>query len=185
MTPPVFVLVSRPPGSGTSTLATMLAAALEVPLVAKDTIKDALMAVLPVADLDASRRLGRAAVVAMVAVAAESPIGAVVDCNLHRSTGVDDLCGLSGPSVEVFCRCDRERAWERYQARCGSRHAGHFDDVRTIDDVSHDDVTEPVAGGWPVLETTPTRPSTWPPLSSRFVTSWAERRRRSEHPPMC
>jgi predicted kinase len=148
---PVFIVVSGPPGSGKSTLAGTLARELALPLVAKDTIKDALMVVLPVPDVDASRRVGRAAVAAMLAVAAASPIGAVIDCNFHRSTAIDGLSQLSGRMVEVFCRCDRDRAWARYQARAGSRHPGHFDAVRTIDDLWHDDVTHPVAGGWPVV----------------------------------
>jgi len=50
----LFVVVSGPPASGKSTLAPVLARALSLPLVAKDTIKDALMTVLPV---DAARVL--------------------------------------------------------------------------------------------------------------------------------
>jgi predicted kinase len=156
----VFVIVSGPPGSGKSTTATLLARELELPLVAKDTIKDALMSVLPVADVDGSRLLGRAAVTAMLAVAADSPIGAVLDCNFHRSVAANDLRQLPGRVVEVFCRCDRDRAWERFQARAGDRHAGHFDAARSIDDLYHDDVAQPVAGGWPVVEVDTNRPVT-------------------------
>jgi predicted kinase len=68
----LFVVVSGPPASGESTLAPVLARELALPLVAKDTIKDALMSVLPVADVDASRHIGRGAVAAMLAVAADS-----------------------------------------------------------------------------------------------------------------
>jgi hypothetical protein len=64
---------SSPPASGTSTLAPLLAGAFRLSLVAKDTIKDAPMSVLPVPNVDASRQLGGAAVVAMLAVAVESP----------------------------------------------------------------------------------------------------------------
>lgn len=148
---PPFIVVSGPPGSGKSTLATILAGDLALPLVAKDTIKEALMDVLPVPDVDASRRVGRAAVAAVLAVAAESPIGAVIDCNFHRSRAAEGLRKLPGRMVEVFCECERVRRWERYQARSDSRHPGHFDAARTIEDLWHDDVTAPVAGGWPVL----------------------------------
>jgi hypothetical protein len=48
---------------------------------AKDTIKDALMSVLPVPDVEASREIGRAAVQAMLVIAVDSSIGAVIDCN--------------------------------------------------------------------------------------------------------
>jgi predicted kinase len=148
----IFVVVSGPPGSGKSTVATRLSQELAAPLIAKDRIKEALMAVLPVRDVEASQTLGRAAVLAMMAVASDSPIGAVIDCNFRRSMAVESLSRLPGWVIEVFCRCDRDRAWERYQARAGIRHPGHFDSVRTIEELWHDDVTEPVAGGWPVIE---------------------------------
>lgn len=90
----LFVVVDGPPASGKSTLAPQLAQALGLPLVAKDTIKDAFMAVLPPADVDASRQIGRAAVEALLAVAAQSPIGAVLECNFHRSQAADELSRL-------------------------------------------------------------------------------------------
>src|SRR3954451_14626427 len=80
----LFVIVDGPPASGKSTLAPVLAERLGLPLVAKDTIKDALMRVLEVSTVDASRQIGRAAVVAMLAVASESSIGAVIESNLFR-----------------------------------------------------------------------------------------------------
>lgn len=148
----LFVVVSGPPASGKSTLAPALAGELGLPLVAKDTIKDALMSVLPVPDVDASRQLGRAAVAAMFAVAAESPCGAVIESSFYRSRAVADVRCLPGRVVEVFCRVDREVARLRYTERAGSRHAGHFDSIRAADELWNDEVSEPVAGGWPILE---------------------------------
>lgn len=78
----LFVVVTGPPASGKSTLAPPLARELALPLVAKDTIKDALMSVLPVPDVGASRQLGGTAVAAMLAIAGQSPIGAVIDVDL-------------------------------------------------------------------------------------------------------
>lgn len=147
-----FVVVSGPPASGKSTLAPVLAAELNLPLIAKDTIKDALMSVLPVPDVETSRHLGRAAVQAMLAVAACSWPGAVIESNFYRSVARDDLRRLPGAIIEVFCRCDAAIAAERYRTRAGTRHAGHFDFVRTVQELWNDEVTEPVAGGWPLLE---------------------------------
>lgn len=147
-----FVVVSGPPGSGKTTLAVPLAAALGLPLIAKDVIKDALMAVDPPADVEASRVAGRAAVAVMFAVAAASPIGAVIESNLHRARAVDDLRALRGQVVEVFCRYDRAVAEARYRARARTRHAGHFDHERLPDELWNPEVSEPVAGGWPVVE---------------------------------
>jgi len=149
---PLFVIVSGPPASGKSTLAPLLAERLGLPLLAKDTIKDALMSVTPVPDVEASRQLGRAAVTAVLAVAAESSIGAVIESNFYRSVAIESLSRLPGGLVEIFCRCDREVAQSRYRERAGTRHAGHFDTVRTAEELWNDEVAEPVAGGWPVME---------------------------------
>jgi predicted kinase len=156
--PAIYVVVSGPPGSGKSTLASDLAPALGLALVAKDTIKDALMDALPVPDVGTSRRLGGAAIAVMFAVAGESPVGAVLESNLRRTLAADEVAGLPGPVVEVFCRCDRALAIERYRSRAGSRHPGHFDGARADDDLWDDDVSQPVAGGWPVLEVDTSRP---------------------------
>lgn len=152
------MVVSGPPASGKTTLAPELARALGLPLIAKDTIKDALMATLGAPDVATSRQLGGAAVRAMLAVAAASPIGAVIESNLRRSVAVDDLRALPGSLVEVFCRCPRKVAVERFAVRAGTRAAGHFDADRLPEELWNDEVSEPVAGGWPLIEVDTTEP---------------------------
>lgn len=146
------MIVSGPPASGKSTLAPQVASAIGLPLITKDTIKDALMSVLDVPDVDASRKLGGASVKAMLSVGAQSPIGAVIESNFYRSIAGAELDALPGSVVELFCRCSPDVAWDRYRSRAGSRHAGHFDHDRTRDELWNDEVAEPVAGGWPLLE---------------------------------
>lgn len=127
----MFVLVAGPPGSGKSTLARPLATELGLPLLAKDDVKEALVGALGVpADVDASRRVGSAAVMAVLAVAAECPAGAVIDSTFYPYT-LSLLRALPGRLVEVRCVCPREVARERYVARSAGRGRGHFDDVRT------------------------------------------------------
>jgi predicted kinase len=92
-----------PPGSGKPTLATALAPELGLPLLAKDTIKQALMAALPVPDIETSQALGIASTAAMLAVAGENTV-AVLESVWYRERSLAALRKLPGPVVEVFCR---------------------------------------------------------------------------------
>lgn len=47
---------------------------------------------------------------------------------------------------------DPKIAAGRYRARASTRHAGHFDQIRTPAELWNDENSEPVAGGWPVVE---------------------------------
>jgi predicted kinase len=110
------VVVSAPPASRKSTLATALAAELGLPPLAKDRFKDALMDSLGAPDLDASRRLGAAALATLLAVARDCP-ATVLESVWYRSRAANDLTQLGAPIVEVFCRCERGVAAQRYMAR--------------------------------------------------------------------
>ena len=128
--PATFVLVPGWPAAGKSTLARALAAELGLPWLAKDEIKEALMEGLGYPPTVAgSRRLGRAAVLAMLRVAQRCP-GAVLDSTWFEYA--DPLVRqLPGRCVEVICTVPVEEARARYQARAGQRHAGHLDADRT------------------------------------------------------
>lgn len=97
-----FVLVAGWPAAGKSTLARALATELGLPLLAKDEIKEALMDGLGYpATVAQSRRLGRAAVVAMLRVAQRCP-GAVLDSTWFEYA--DPLVRqLPGRCAEVIC----------------------------------------------------------------------------------
>ena len=98
-----FVVVSGPPAAGKSSLAPRLAAALDLPLLAKDVIKDALADALGASDLPRSRELGRAAVHVLLATARTAGRG-VLEGVWHDYARAP-LAALPGPLVEVFCRC--------------------------------------------------------------------------------
>ena len=129
-----------------------------LPLLAKDLIKETLMSVLTVHDVDASKLIGQASMEVMYAVAGASPTGAILEANFHRSVSVASVRGLPGSVIEVFCRCDREIALTRFRERSEDRHPGHLEHLRTDDELWNDEVTTPVAGGWAVLEID----TTWP-----------------------
>jgi predicted kinase len=126
----LFVLVAGWPGAGKSTLAAALAAEMGLPLLAKDEIKEALMDGLGRPQTVAeSRRLGRAAVLAMLCVARHCA-GAVLDSTWF-DYAIPIARALPGRLVEVHCIVPVEVARARYQARIGQRHAGHLDQART------------------------------------------------------
>jgi hypothetical protein len=72
--------------------------------------------------------------------------------------------GLPGDIVEVFCRCDRAVAAQRYAGRAGTRAAGHLDAERVAAELWNDEVARPVDGGWPVIEVDTTTPVELGPL---------------------
>ena len=147
-----YVVVSGPAASGKTTLARPLADELGLPLLAKDTIKVALFGVLPVLDIETARLVGRAAVSVPLAVAAEGGFGAVLESVWYRSQAIAELRRLDGSLVEVFCRCDRAILEARYATRSGKRPVGYVPEHRDPTELWTSETTEPVAGGWPVIE---------------------------------
>jgi predicted kinase len=125
-----FVLVAGWPGSGKSTLATSLATELRLPLLSKDEIKEALMDGLGRPEAVAeSRQLGRAAVLALLRVAARCP-GAVLDSTWF-GYALPLARRLPGRLAEVHCTVPLDVARTRYHDRAAGRHAGHLDADRT------------------------------------------------------
>ncbi|HEY0949443.1 AAA family ATPase [Nocardioides sp.] len=141
----VYIVVTGPPASGKSTLATALAGALGLPLLAKDTIKAGLVGALGADDVEESRRLGRAAVRAMLATARENGRGVLDSVWVDRRRAIEDLAALPGPVVEVFCRCPREVLEERYAER-------GRDVERPPEELWSPATRAPLEGPWPVVE---------------------------------
>lgn len=128
-----IVVVSGAPGAGKTTLAYPLAAALGLPLFAKDTIKECLYDSLGddgPADLPTSRRLGGAAMDLLWRLARDAP-ACVLEANFRY---MDEYArpilrelGAGGVVVEVYCVCPPQEAERRYDARglTPARHRVH------------------------------------------------------------
>jgi predicted kinase len=103
-----LVYVSGAPGSGKTSLAGPLAAALGYALLAKDRIKETLHDAFgaPGPDRAWSRRLGGAAMELLWALAADAP-AVVIEANFRPRSEYEraKLSGLAARPVEVHCAC--------------------------------------------------------------------------------
>jgi predicted kinase len=129
---PLVVVVQGPPAAGKTTVARALAAQLRLPLIAKDTIKEALFDGLGAGNLEWSRRLGEATYLALLALVEDSiEAGAslVLEGNFVRGSELEArLAALHARFVQVHCSAPLQLLVERYESR--DRHPGHVDTQR-------------------------------------------------------
>jgi predicted kinase len=133
--PPPLVIVSGAPASGKTTLAIRLSLDLRLPLISKDSLKEALADALgPPPDAPASIRLGTGAYAVLYLVARQLLLatqGVIVESNFRRGLSereLDPLLPLGNPRL-VHCSTDHEVLMARYADRVvgGERHAAHLD----------------------------------------------------------
>lgn len=129
---PLLVVVTGPPAAGKTTIARAVAARLRLPLIAKDTIKEALFDGLGTGDIAWSQRLGAGTYLAMLALAGESvAAGAslVLEANFVRGSEIESrLAALPARFVQIHCSAPLEVLLDRYAGR--ERHPGHVDAER-------------------------------------------------------
>lgn len=124
------VLVSGAPGAGKTTLAVPLAAALGLPLLSKDQIKEALFDALDFGsdDLEASRRTSAVAMELLWTLAETFP-SVVLEANFrpHSDYERSRINSLNARLIEVYCACPSDVAAERYATRATSvtHHRAH------------------------------------------------------------
>jgi glucokinase len=126
------ILVNGVPASGKSTVSRMVSTALDVPLLALDTVKEALFAELGTGDRLHNRRFGRASYGAIWALVGEFPQQAVVVVDAWF--GFQPLALLQAHLeraqvtrvVEIWCHAPAEVIAQRYADRARQRHEGHL-----------------------------------------------------------
>ncbi len=127
-----IVVVSGVPGSGKTTLARTLAPLLNLPLISKDAIKEALFDALGTGDLEWSENLGRASHRIMYSLAGDAR-SAVLESHFWRGVAESELTEIGRPLLQVYCRCPLDMAIDRYRNRSASpdRHPGHLPQHQT------------------------------------------------------
>lgn len=130
-----YVVVSGLPASGKSTLGAALASALDLPLLDKDQILEALFESLGVGEARWRTKLSRAADLVLERLASQSRGAVIVSWWAHpqspsnSGTSTTWLQALPGELIELHCRCSAKVAVERFFAR--TRHVGHLDSEKS------------------------------------------------------
>ena len=118
----------------------------ELPLFAKDAVKETLLDELGYADREESRRIGAASGEVLWTLLRDCPTPAVVESWLAPSTRDIVEAGLRRAAidtvVEVWCDCPPEETTRRYASR--RRHPGHYDEALL------DDFAQVLAGAAPL-----------------------------------
>lgn len=132
---PHLVIVSGAPASGKTTISRQLEKDLEIPVLAKDDIKEMLFDRLPQYDRDWSTIEGRMAITMMYAGASHL-LDAGYHAMIESSFNVDysrqeiaDIAARSGADVvEIYCTLAHDIRQQRWSERAQTtRHPGHMD----------------------------------------------------------
>ncbi len=158
-----LLLVTGAPSSGKTTLAVPLARHLGLPLITKDTIKEALFDTLGTGDHTWSTRLGAASFQVMFALARHSP-AAVLEANFYPDHA-PQLQAICQRPIQILCHCTTAEARRRHLARAPRRHPGHLDHLL----VNQDKATlpwQPLGLGEPLLRVDTSGPVDIPALAT-------------------
>lgn len=147
MTLPRLIAVTGPPGAGKTTIAAALRERLGLPLIAKDTLKEALGEALEVAgDRYASQRLGVATFHVQFGVVREllvTGVSLIAEGNFHAYWFTDLP---PAEIVQVHVSAQPETLRERLLARDAGRHPVHYD-REAADEIA----ARTAAGEWTAL----------------------------------
>ncbi len=162
---PVLVLVTGPPGSGKSAVAASLRERLELPLIAKDSLKESLGEALEIRGRVESQPLGVAVFTLLAQVAHElltNNVSLIVEGNFQASSAL--FAGLPPARiVQVHVTAEPALLRARMLERADHRHPVHWD-ADAADEVA----ARAAAGDWSALplegDLVELDTTTWPDL---------------------
>lgn len=131
-----LIIVTGPPASGKSTLATWLGQQLSLPVIGKDGIKEIMFAEMGWQDREWSKLLGRASVEIMYHLA-HTLLGAntslILENAFHPELASPKLQTIiqqhQARAIQIICQAPAELLFQRFRQRAetGQRHEGHVD----------------------------------------------------------
>ena len=125
------IIVNGLPASGKSTVAREMARSFNLPILARDTIQEALYDVIGTGDREYNRMLGRAGMAVIWAVINNFPLDAsvIIDtwCRYPPYDWVAQGRATAGIDrfVKIWCHASGEILSSRYLSRVGVRHPGY------------------------------------------------------------
>ena len=131
-----LIIVTGRPAAGKSTLAKWLSQELKLPLVSKDSIREALFDRLGWKDRKWAQKLGQASVDVMfyfARAALEVGQSIIMDNSFYPPVSNPGFQALKeqyrAESIQIVCDSDRETLFQRFKLRADSetRHPGHGD----------------------------------------------------------
>lgn len=131
-----LIIINGSPGSGKSTLAKPLAKELDLPLIAKDTIKEFLFDQLGTSDRLWSRTLGKASnnfLYNLAGTMLSDGQSLIIESAFEKTFAVPSLLSIikqyHPQVIEIYCTADSEIRKQRFIDRneSGERHPGHVD----------------------------------------------------------
>ena len=172
-TRPFVIAVGGIPGAGKTTLARRLAAALFVPVLVRDEIKEGMHVTARSVDPAEVRRFSAAAFAAFwstVDLLVDAGVSLVIEAAFHREHAGADLERLAERADVrlLWCTVDRDVALARYRARAPLRHPAH-DDALMAERMAHPafdrSTYDPPPGPWPVVAVDTSGAEPVPPLT--------------------
>lgn len=131
---PLLIIISGPPATGKTVLASKIAREFGFPVLAKDEYKELLADALGVTGADWSNRLsaaGRAMVVQIAGKLLDSGISLIIDANFSPKRDNEPLRrlvqGRDIDVIQILCRTEGQTLMDRFvqRAAAGERHPIH------------------------------------------------------------